>query len=227
MRRNIAVIGRMHEGKTTFSQALSDLGYTRIAFADPVKDCAAAMLTAFRNTLDEGYTVSSYTRQDVNDMKGQPAIRKLLQLVGTELGREWMQDEDTWVRQFELHFWQAVDLGINVVNDDCRFPNEVSRLKELGFLIVRLKRDDDEREASILKSLYKENPTWSYAQIQKNYEETQSHASETQVNALPYDLMIHNVSVQQLGLVAKELATPTFDLEAYTRLNDARNRQLA
>lgn len=125
MIRVIGICGAARAGKTTFGdyvqEWLAEHGHEvrRIAFADPLKDLARQM----------GWDGSK-------DEKG----RRLLQLLGTECGRECIRP-DIWVDKWqdrvehELRHGHAV-----VIADDCRFGNEMSRLKDSGGTIFRVTR---------------------------------------------------------------------------------------
>lgn len=220
----LAVVGKMHSGKTTLANALVDLhGYQRFAFADPVKDVSAAMLTTFHNYLDtEGFTPHLYNRDMMNKMKGHPAIRGLLQLVGTELGRDWLGPDTIWIDLFEKRieqtrakafedtqiYYGADWIGqLRIVNDDCRFPNEAQRLKELGFVLVKLHRNEDARLQSIVDTMLKDNPELTNDEVNEQLDNILTHPSETNVDLITADIDIESISVDQLQHdVAKQLA---------------------
>lgn len=67
--------------------------------------------------------------------------RRLLQLIGTEWGRQTL-GEDFWVDQLQK---DLVNYPGSVYVTDCRFPNEAERLRRLGFCMVRVIRPDQER----------------------------------------------------------------------------------
>jgi len=123
--RVIGICGAARAGKTTFGdflqERLAEMGHDarRIAFADPVKDIARQM----------GW--------DGN--KGEKG-RRLLQLLGTECGRECI-GPFVWVNKWldraahELRHGHAV-----VVADDVRFSGERGAIKLLGGTIFRVTR---------------------------------------------------------------------------------------
>jgi len=67
--------------------------------------------------------------------------RRLLQLLGTEIGRDCI-NENIWV-----YFWDRKvqrDQGVGktvIIADDVRFDNEARRMRELGGLVVGIERD--------------------------------------------------------------------------------------
>lgn len=70
----------------------------------------------------------------------QKKDRKFLQYIGTDWARE--QDPDVWVRCLFESIESIPDE--NVFISDLRFPNEMERLKEEGFVCVRILRDVNE-----------------------------------------------------------------------------------
>ncbi len=218
---NIAVVGKMHSGKTTIARFLVNTGYHRISFADPVKEVSAEMLSTFCRivrTMQAGpndpiiYRHYDYTM--INEMKGHPAIRSLLQLVGTGLGRDWYGPDTIWIDMFEkkVQKWESdrKEFPMPVVNDDCRFPNEAERLRKLEFTIIKLVRNDAERCTSIYNALVKQNPTWTPAMIHEALLDMQEHPSETNVDNIQADYTIRNINLDQLRAVANTFGSMAF-----------------
>lgn len=110
MKQVIAIHGKMHSGKTTTAKYLY-INLTSVVrpFARPIKDLATYI----------GWNGKK-------DKKG----RRLLQLLGTEVGRECIKDT-IWVDK-----WQESlgDTGshVTVICDDLRFQNEYEHLNELA-----------------------------------------------------------------------------------------------
>jgi len=118
----IGISGNMGAGKTTFAEMLREelnnyhLKARILPFAKPLKDIA----------IELGWNGQK-------DEKG----RKLLQLLGTDVGRECI-NEDIWVTKWlteatKLQIEEDVDI---IISDDTRFINEATAIKESrGFLI--------------------------------------------------------------------------------------------
>lgn len=109
MKQVIAIHGKMHSGKTTAAKYIYiNLVSTVRPFAKPIKDFATLL----------GW----------DGKKGKKG-RRLLQLLGTEVGRECISDT-IWVDK-----WQESlgDTGSNVtiICDDLRFQNEYEHLNKL------------------------------------------------------------------------------------------------
>lgn len=180
----VAFIGKMFSGKTTSAQYLEmEEGFTRLAFADPVKDISAALLEYIDRSF-EFHGIGprqKWSFEEIQRRKGEPQIRKLLQLVGTELGRE-LYDKDVWVK---LLLKRAAH-QYNVAVDDCRFENEAEELKNAGFTIVRVERPEEDRRALLLK---KYPDTWR---------EIMAHPSETSLDNYKPDAVLYAETLTEL-----------------------------
>ena len=111
----IGLSGPMYSGKTTAAKMLCQhLDADIIPFAKPLKDIARVM----------GWNGEK-------DAKG----RRLLQLLGTECGRECISPS-IWVDKW-LAAAQASKRKF-VISDDCRFVNEAELIKSLGGMVIRI-----------------------------------------------------------------------------------------
>lgn len=148
MKPNIAFIGYMGVGKTTASDYLVEKhGYVKMSFAEPVKEIASIVLEDMDTFMDDNFgiapvdAVDGWTPDLVNQQKGNPSIRKLLQLIGTELGRDRYGDIvwiDAMRDRINAHGWVSQK---PIVIDDTRFLNEAEFLRrEFGFKVIRLVR---------------------------------------------------------------------------------------
>lgn len=155
--------GYARSGKDTAVALLADEGYKRIAFADKLRevlyalnpivvDSAPMQLTVKQGTKVKNLSMPGYENfqhiyvQDVIDKytwdgyKETPystEIRRLLQRLGTEAGRNAMWDS----------IW--VDAALKVVDEhpydlyavsDCRFVNEAKAIQERGGKMIRITR---------------------------------------------------------------------------------------
>jgi hypothetical protein len=184
----------MHSGKTTFANELVEChDFLRMAFADPVKNASVDMINAFLTHIGRE---PSMTRAQLDRDKND--LRWLLQGVGTELGRQYVGPDSLWVDLFreELRMDRT---GCSlygkphlVVCDDCRFPNEIEALQEMGFTIIRIVRDERSRLDSIrsmLSAKFGDDDTL----IDQELEKILSHPSETYVDELDADFSLMNV----------------------------------
>ena len=117
----IGLTGEAGCGKTTAANVLVDKGYQKLSFATPVKKLAYKF----------GW-----------DGKKDDRGRRLLQLVGTEIGR-WY-DPDIWVKKAaeavkDIDDTQKLYMAPTlIVFDDVRFANEASLIKKLDGFIIEL-----------------------------------------------------------------------------------------
>lgn len=134
----IGLMGKARVGKDTAANALvQEFGFSRYAFADPLKN----MLTAgFGDLFHEG------DREQVIKWLGK-SPRQLMQTLGTEWGRNLVHP-DLWVLMAEQR-WKAVR-ALNAVDHlpspglvvtDVRFDNEAAWIKQEGGLLVEIVRD--------------------------------------------------------------------------------------
>lgn len=144
----IGLSGYARSGKDSIANVLvEEYGFKRFAFADKLRECLYAlnpvvraneeynhpfegpmMYTYLRNVIDEdgwdGYKEGYYGDE----------IRRLLQRMGTEVGRELIGDT-IWVDELDKHSGR-------IVVTDLRFPNEYDKVKSLGGKVWRVNRID-------------------------------------------------------------------------------------
>ena len=119
---------------TAAAHLVKDHGFARLAFADPIRQVALAI---------DPY-VHLFRLSEVVDMLGwekakqQPECRRLLQVIGTEAGRD-IHGTDVWV---DKTFATIQQFGPDqpVVITDVRFDNEARRLRTFGGRLVRVRR---------------------------------------------------------------------------------------
>jgi len=140
----IGLVGFAGSGKGTVAQSLHrDLDYTIDSFAKPIKDASALIFGWDRKLLEGDTRVSRRWREqpdkfwskEFDDPKFTP--RKAMQRLGTEACRNNIGNS-IWVASL-VKRWQ--DAGQpNTVVADCRFPNEIEAIRDLGGKILRIKR---------------------------------------------------------------------------------------
>lgn len=140
----IGVVGFIGSGKGTVADILVQKhNFTKLSFADTVKDATAAIFGWPRHLL-EGETAESRAWREEKDewwseKTGKHITpRNMLQLMGTEVGRD-MIDPNIWVYSLE----RRLELYPNVVIADVRFPNEIKFIQSKGGFVVRVKRGPD------------------------------------------------------------------------------------
>lgn len=141
MRRDpklIGLLGKKRSGKSSAAQYLfNKYCYCDVQWAYPLKEIIGAEL--FRLSWDQMYGGDEF--KEAIDPRWGKSPREILQTVGTELFRNQF-DPDFWVKQGVLQIEERWHDGETVVVSDCRFPNEVKKITEMGGITVRIVRID-------------------------------------------------------------------------------------
>ena len=149
----IGLCGFAQSGKDTVAGFLVDNGWTRVAFADKLRDMLYALNPfivmkprAWRDVLNPFVVAKprAWRAQELVDKWGwdvakvqYPEMRQLLQKLGTEAGRE-VVDDNLWVSLGEQQIEAA---GGPVVVTDARFPNELQLIRRRGGILCWIERD--------------------------------------------------------------------------------------
>lgn len=138
----IAICGFIGAGKDTVADYLVNFhGYRRESFANRLKDAVSVVFGWDREML-EGRTKASREWRETRDewwsarLKQDITPRWVLQYWGTEVVRKGFHD-DMWVASLEHRLLSSKD---DIVITDCRFPNEIAALKNIGATVLRVKR---------------------------------------------------------------------------------------
>lgn len=146
----VGLVGETETGKDSIADiAIQEFGARRIAFADPIRNCALAIDPIIPIVLvdDEGNAEDKVqlvrlsdvvTRIGWREAKKLPEVRRLLQRIGTEMGREIIH-EDLWIN-LGLKLLVAYNNGSGgelerFVITDVRFQNEADKIREFADLI--------------------------------------------------------------------------------------------
>jgi hypothetical protein len=170
---NIALIGKARSGKDTAAGFLvRERAYTRVAFADPLKEMALSIdpLVPARERLIH-VRLSALVR-DVGWEYAKdhyPEVRSVLQRIG-QTQREF--DADYWVNVAARKIAGAEAWNLPVVVTDVRYLNEAVMLRARGFKMIRIIRP----------------------RIGVTTKEARAamHASENELNDYPTDAVIYN-----------------------------------
>ena len=191
----VALYGPAGCGKDTIAAHLVEsFGFTRVAFADPVRQMALA-IDPYVNTetvLERpelispipGITRLSTVVESVGwetAKRDYPEVRRLLQTIGTDAVRS--VHPDFWV---ELALKAAMAAEGAVVFTDTRFPNEVGAIRYFGGMVARVDREVDS---------------------------IGSHVSESALHEVAPDLILQNIGpIEETPLLAaaviRRLLTP-------------------
>jgi hypothetical protein len=147
----IGVTGHYQAGKDSVGKALAKLGYKQVALADNVRK--AAMLIdplVFVDATGNGVLLSELVNAvGWEAAKKYNSVRRLLQVLGTEIGRE-MFGADSWIEMLKLD-------GDSVITD-VRFYNESDWIHKQGGKVFRVVRPgyngDNHKSESQIDFLY-------------------------------------------------------------------------
>lgn len=148
--RLIGFAGRAQAGKSTCARLVGHRhGHLRYRFADPIKAALGALIqTTYSSTWAASGTDEDAALEEILEGKlkeiplpalGQRSARELMQSLGTEWGRG-LVSETLWVDILRQRLERALALDWPVTVDDVRFPNEVDLIRELGGVVIEVRR---------------------------------------------------------------------------------------
>lgn len=139
----LGLSGVSRSGKDSAAKFLIELGWQRVAFADTLREAALAINPIVYSRVSVGgdeawsdhirlaHIVSTH---GWDKAKQNPEVRRLLQVIGTEAGRD-IHGKDCWI--------MAADAKINsenVVFTDVRFENECEYIRHNGGKVYHIER---------------------------------------------------------------------------------------
>jgi Deoxynucleotide monophosphate kinase len=141
----IGLTGLKGSGKDTIAAHLiKSYGFERRAFADKLKESAAALLKldpshfeVLKNSPDILFAIGSFKQDGMFEMIVNQSTREFLQRYGTESHRD-VFGQDFWVNQ--LLPMDGFYTDRNIVITDVRFVNEAERIHALKGYVVRVVR---------------------------------------------------------------------------------------
>ena len=195
----IGICGLIGAGKDTAADYLVNFHeFRRDSFAATLKDAVASVFGWDRDLLEGRTKTAREWREQIDTWwaarLNMPNLtpRLALQLWGTEVCRKGFHDE-IWIASVENKIRQSKD---NIVISDCRFPNEISSIRNAGGRVIRITRG--------------QNPDW-FAVARRNPElmsiqHPEVHASEYSWAATDFDFVIdNNGSIEDLYAQLKNL----------------------
>ncbi|ATZ80931.1 monophosphate kinase [Bodo saltans virus] len=140
----IGITGRKFTGKDTLGNYLVDTyGYTRLAYADALKDAVKAIFD-----FDDEQLYGN-KKEDIDEYWGITP-RQVLQFVGTDLFRNHICEllptmgKDIWINVIKRKISNMTkrNQDAKFVITDIRFPNELQAIKDLYGTTIKIQRND-------------------------------------------------------------------------------------
>jgi hypothetical protein len=133
----IGVSGFARSGKDSFASFLIPFGWKRYALADSLKAAAYALDPVVETETGVARLSFLIDNRGWEDAKALPDVRRLLQRIGTEVGRT-LFGENAWIDVLDRKLdAEAPELAVVT---DIRFPNEVEWVLSRGGTYVRIER---------------------------------------------------------------------------------------
>lgn len=193
--RIIGVVGLIGSGKDTIADYLVNTHeFRRESFANTLKDAISAIF-GWDRTLIEGRTREAREWREQVDTwwatrLGIPQLtpRWVMQNIGTDVLRNHFHDE-IWIASLENKLRKSKD---DIVITDCRFPNEISAIKQQNGLVVRVVRGPEPEWMQHAINFMKGPTTIGWAIGKAALKQQNIHASEYSWAATEFDLVIDN-----------------------------------
>ena len=141
----IGLLGRIGSGKGTVADELVEkYNFRQDSYAATLKDMTALLFNWDRDMLTGDTIESRSSREQIDEWwsekLGIPEFtpRLALQLLGTDVFRNNFH-KDIWMFSVMSRYKE----NENVVISDCRFPNEVQAIRDLGGRIIQVERGEE------------------------------------------------------------------------------------
>lgn len=191
----IGICGFIGSGKDTIADYLVNVHeYRRESFANTLKDAVAAIFTWDRTLLEGRTKEARHWREQVDTWWANrlniPHLtpRWILQHWGTELVRKRFHD-DIWIASLENKLRKTND---DIVISDCRFPNEITAIKNAGGIVIRVVRGPEPPWYDDAVAANKGQRHIGWALGKANLERLQIHSSETAWIGTEFDRVLDN-----------------------------------
>lgn len=178
----IGIGGLKEHGKDTFAEGLGN-DWKIVGMSDDLFN-ALLILDPYIDT-DKGYVrVSALAESyDYKGIKTFPEVRRLLQYLGTDVGR--MLDEDIWIHKVNETVDRHHENGFNVAITGIRFKNEFDNVKSQGGQTVWVAREREDEAAD-------------------------GHVSEASIDCRQFDVeIVNDGDVESLHAKARAFASAT------------------
>jgi hypothetical protein len=201
----IGIVGFIGSGKDTVADYLQNFHeFRRESFASTLKDAVSSVFGWDRVMLEGRTKEAREWRETVDpwwaERLSMPTLtpRWILQYWGTEVCRIGFHDA-IWIASLENKLRSS---GDNIVVSDCRFPNEVSAIKNAGGKVIRVVRGPEPSWMRVGQSACN-GDTSAVLQMKNIFK---IHESEWAWLGTPFDKIIdNNGSIEDLYNQSKNL----------------------
>lgn len=212
----IGICGFIGSGKDTVADYLVNFHeFRRESFAGTLKDAVAAVFGWDRELLEGRTRQAREWREQVDpwwaERLNMPNLtpRWVLQFWGTEVCRRAFHD-DIWIASLENKLRNSHD---NIVISDCRFPNEISAIRDAGGRVVWVQRGDlpEWYDCALTENTTDEYDQWLLEDASElmGQKYPTVHASEWAWIGTNFDHIIdNNSSIEELYQTVKILVQP-------------------
>jgi len=135
----IGLSGYAQSGKDTVADYLREHhDFIRVSFADQIKQALYVLNPMIAHDARVDYLQTYLMNSSWDEMKQNKEVRRLLQRLGTQVGRNFI-DENIWLdRVFKSKLF---DSTASIVITDVRFENEADEIRQRGGFILRIERE--------------------------------------------------------------------------------------
>ncbi len=134
----VGLIGEAGSGKSTVAHHLAArYGFVELSVAQPLKDLCVEQFGWDARRMDE----LAYKEEQDPLLPAGWTRRKVLQHIGTDCFRSI--DPNHWVKQNAAAIRTEIKANHSVAIADVRFPNEIEMIRQLGGVIVLVRRAGD------------------------------------------------------------------------------------
>jgi hypothetical protein len=187
----IGIIGTKNSGKDTIGNYLiSNFGFTKYAFAHPVKQICKSLFSLSDEQLENRIL------KETCDERWGITPREMFQRVGTDFGqftifklfpelKERISYRELWVKLFEE--WYSENKNLNVIITDVRFKHEAKKIKEMGGQIIKINRNTGYNDSHISEIELNQIPKDCIDfEIDNNYELVDLYSQIDKIIYLPF-----------------------------------------
>lgn len=138
----IGLGGLLTSGKDAFADAVVEAfpeTWTKIGMSDVLAESMYVLNPWIVDDTLSGRYADLVDNLGYTEVKRIPEVRRLLQAMGTEVGRDIL-GEDTWVSAIGKKIHEARSRGVSVLLTGVRFRNEINALKIMGGLSIWVER---------------------------------------------------------------------------------------